>query len=165
VPPTDQRRLPVVATVVVLLALVGCGDDAGLVDRQAQVAAEGAEVMPFDLEATTHVFTKTADGGVQVVMADDPEDRAQIELIRGHLEAEREAFARGDFTDPARIHGMDMPGVEELSEGYADIEVTYAERPAGAELRYATGDTELVGAIHAWFDRQVMDHGDDARAG
>jgi hypothetical protein len=36
---------------------------------QAKVAARGAEVMPFDLDRTTHVFTKLPDGGVQTVTA------------------------------------------------------------------------------------------------
>jgi hypothetical protein len=60
---------------------------------------------------------------------------------------------------------MDMPGVAELSAGYQRIEVRYSEVPSGAELTYATGESDLVDAIHAWFDRQVMDHGDDAAAG
>ena len=117
--------------------------------------------MPFDLEATTHLFTKTDDGGVQIVTADDPADQIQIELIRAHLLDERANFARGDFDDPAQIHGHDMPGVAELTTGYADIDVTYAETPAGAQLSYTTDDPQLVAAIHAWFDRQLSDHGDD----
>jgi hypothetical protein len=60
---------------------------------------------------------------------------------------------------------MDMPGVAELSSGYRRIAVTYAEVPAGAELRYTTDDTILSDAIHAWFDRQVADHGTHAEAG
>lgn len=121
--------------------------------------------MPFDLDATTHRFTKTPDGGRQTVTADDPADQAQIDLIREHLRAERDNFSRGDFDDPARIHGMDMPGVAELSAGYARITVGYADIPTGAELTYATSEPDLVDAIHAWFDRQVMDHGDDAESG
>jgi len=145
------------------LFLAGCGNGTG--DRQAEVAERGAEVMPFDLAATTHRFTKTSDGGVQTVTADDPNDDAQVRLIRQHLVEERARFARGDFDDPARIHGMDMPGVAELSAGYERISVHYADVTAGAELRYRTSDADLVDAIHAWFDRQVMDHGDDAEAG
>jgi hypothetical protein len=60
---------------------------------------------------------------------------------------------------------MDMPGVAELSAGYQQISVDYPDVTGGAELRYTTDDVELVDAIHAWFDRQVMDHGDDAEAG
>lgn len=43
---------------------------------------------------------------------------------------------------------------------YARIAVTHAERPAGAQLAYATNDPALVTAIHSWFDRKLMDHGD-----
>lgn len=162
--PEPHHRVLTVALVAVL-ALVGCAGDDDLDDRQAHVAARGAEVMPFDLDATTHVFTNTDDGGIQVVTADDPSDQTQIDLIRQHLQQEQNNFARGDYDDPARIHGMDMPGVAELSEGYANIEVAYIQRPDGAALVYTTADPDLVAAIHAWFDRQIMDHGDHAEVG
>lgn len=150
----------------VALMLAACGDnDDGTAARQADVAARGAEVMPFDLDATTHRFTKTDDGGIQTVTADDPDDETQIRLVRDHLVEERDNFARGDFNDPARIHGMDMPGVAELSAGYQRISVTYSQVPAGAELVYTTTDQHLVDAIHAWFDRQVTDHGEHAETG
>lgn len=58
-----------------------------------------------------------------------------------------------------------MPGVADLTTGYTDVAVTYAETPAGAQLTYTTDVPQLVDAIHAWFDRQLMDHGDDAKAG
>ena len=60
---------------------------------------------------------------------------------------------------------MDMPGVAELSAGYRNITVTYADVAAGGELRYATSDPQLVDAVHACFDRQLMDHGAHAEAG
>lgn len=164
-PSNDARA----ATALLLLPLVGlvvgCTDDDPVATQQAEVAERGAEVMPFDLDATTHVFTTTADGGIQVVEADDPGEETQVDLIRQHLREERDNFAVGDFDDPAAIHGHDMPGVSELSAGFEDITVTYAEVPAGAELTYTTDSPELVEAIHAWFDRQLMDHGQHAEAG
>ena len=161
----DRRSLARLTAVLIApaLALTACGDATG--DRQAEVAERGAEVMPFDLDETTHRFAKTPDGGVQTVTADDPTDQTQIGLIREHLLEERDNFSRGDFDDPARIHGMDMPGVAELSAGYQRITVRYSEVPAGAELAYTTREADLVEAIHDWFDRQVMDHGADAEAG
>lgn len=158
---TTARTAAALAAAVLVLA-VGCTRPDDGAARQATVSSRGAEVMPFDLARTTHRFTKTDAGGVQQVTADDPADQKQIDLIRQHLQTERSNFAAGNFTDPARIHGMDMPGVSELSAGYARIAVTYAERPAGAELAYATNDPALVEAIHRWFDRQEMDHGDHA---
>ncbi len=154
-----------VASVLVAgLVLAACSDD-GTAERQAEVAERGKEVMPFDLDATTHTFTDTDTGGVQLVTADDPGDERQVELIRGHLRDEKARFSRGDFDDPAAIHGEDMPGVAELAAGYDRITVTYAEHPAGAELRYTTDEPALVEAVHAWFERQVMDHGEHAHAG
>jgi hypothetical protein len=165
----EQHR-QVVATVLLLttvvLGLGACaGNDDPLARRRAEVAERGADVMPFDLDATTHTFTKTADGGRQTVVADDPADAEQIALIRAHLAVERDSFARGVFDDPAAIHGHDMDGVAELRAGYAAVSVEYADRRAGAELVYRTDDPDLVDAIHAWFDRQLMDHGPDAEAG
>jgi hypothetical protein len=161
--PDRRPRGRLTVLLVAALALAACDGSTG--DRQAEVVERGAEVMPFDLDATTHRFTRTSDGGVQTVTADDPADQTQIGSIREHLRTERDNFSQGDFDDPARIHGMDMPGVAELSAGYERITVSYSDVPGGAQLTYTTSEPELVNAIHAWFDRQVMDHGDDAEAG
>lgn len=134
-------------------------------ERQAQVAARGRQVMPFDLDRTTHRFTKTATGGVQTVVADDPADTTQIRLIREHLAEEAARFGRGDFGDPAAIHGADMPGLHELARGHRNITTAYAELPDGARITYTTGDSALVAALHAWFDAQVGDHGAHAEHG
>lgn len=61
--------------------------------RQAEVAARGAQVMPFDLEETTHVFEKMDDGGLQRVTANEPSNMKQIELIQAHLQEEADALA------------------------------------------------------------------------
>lgn len=69
-----------------LLALVGCQSQTAAPanpTRLAEVAGRGAEVMPFDLERTTHIFKKLDNGGLQQVISDDG-DTAQIELIRAH---------------------------------------------------------------------------------
>jgi len=88
--------------------------DAG---RQTQVAANGGQVMPFDLNRTTHTFTDLPDGGRETVTANDPGDAEQIALVRAHLQAEARKFTAGDFSDPANIHGCDMPGLAQLQEG------------------------------------------------
>lgn len=134
-------------------------------DRQTQVAARGSQVMPFDLDLTTHRFAKNEAGGVQTVTAKDPTDADQIRLIREHLTAESARFSRGDFGDPAKIHGNEMPGLAELSKGFQSFKVSYAELPDGARLTYATDDKTLVTALHAWFDAQVSDHGENAQHG
>ena len=61
--------------VLVGLPLATAAQDA---QRQAEVAKRGADVMPFSLKATTHIFTKTADGGIQRVVAKRAADTEQI---------------------------------------------------------------------------------------
>jgi hypothetical protein len=139
--------------------------DQGRTGRQEAVAERGRSVMPFDLEGTTHHFTPTDTGGVQDVVADQPDDDKQIALIRTHLKQEAKAFARGDFGDPAQIHGDSMPGLATLEEGYERIEVRYKERSDGATLTYTTDEPALVDALHAWFEAQLSDHGDHAETG
>ena len=130
--------------------------------RQERVAEKGSEVMPFDLEATTHVYEKTGNGGVQKVVADGPGDAGNVAAIREHLREEAGAFSRGEFSDPASIHGEDMPGLAELEAGAERVEVSYEELPEGARVVLESDDPELVGAVHEWFDAQLSDHGDDA---
>lgn len=156
-----MRCLAVVLAVTALAT--ACGDDGD--DRRAEVAERGAEVMPFDLDRTTHTFTKADDGGVQLVTADEPGDDEQVGRIRSHLFRLRDDFRRGDFGDPASIHGGDMAGLDRLRAGYERIDVTFREVKGGAELRYRTDDPELVAALHAWFDQQVGDHGEHAEVG
>ena len=128
-------------------------------ERQQEVAKRGARVMPFDLEQTTHLFQPLDDGGLQRVTVKDPKNQAQIALIRAHLKEEAGRFRRGDFSDPAKIHGADMPGLAELSRGAARVGVRYTELPDGAEIRYTAKDPALVDAIHRWFQAQLHDHG------
>ncbi|MEH0938594.1 hypothetical protein [Micromonospora psammae] len=118
--------------------------------------------MPFDLERTTHQFTKTDTGGVQTVVADDPQDTTQITLIQRHLTAEVDRFRRGDFTDPARIHGNQMPGLEALRAHGGRITIDYEPTPDGGRATYTTSDAQLRNALHHWFDAQVSDHGQHA---
>ncbi len=51
------------ATVAVLGTLWATGTFASQETRQEEIAEKGAEVMPFDLEETTHLFEKTETGG------------------------------------------------------------------------------------------------------
>jgi len=129
--------------------------------RQAQVEHTSVRVMPFSLNATMHRFVPTPAGGVQTVFAHDGDPR-QIALVRAHLRKEANAFARGDFTDPATIHGGGMPGLQAMHAGAKRIRVRYAEVRNGASITYATADPALVAAIHAWFHAQVADHGKHA---
>jgi hypothetical protein len=66
--------------------------------RQAEVSQRSADVMPFDLAATIHVFTKLKDGGTQSVIAKNNEDATQIKRVREHLQALQAQFQKNDFS-------------------------------------------------------------------
>ena len=135
-------------------------------NRQAEVAARGAQVMPFKLSATTHIFTKTEQGGVQQVVAKDPKDTDQLAMIRMHLAELAQAFQRGDFSGPTQTHGAQMPGLTKLkTPNPGDLSMRYRELANGAEIEFSSRIPELVSAIHEWFDAQLADHGADAISG
>ncbi|MGE5610454.1 MAG: hypothetical protein ACM359_14485 [Bacillota bacterium] len=128
-------------------------------NRQAEVAERGAQVMPFSLEKTTHIFQSLDDGGFQKVIVKDPADKEQIALIQRHLREEAGKFSHGDFSDPARIHGREMPGLAEMEANASKIDIRYSPLPDGGQIRYTTKDPSLVAVIHRWFAAQRHDHG------
>jgi len=134
--------------------------------RQAEVAARGAGVMPFDLKDSSHIFTKSRNGGLQQVQARNPKDIAQVRLIRSHLRDIAARFEQGDFSAPTQIHGDDMPGLAQLKLAMpGEISIQYRELFNGAQIRYATSNPALVPVLHQWFDAQLADHGADASEG
>ena len=148
---------------LVLLPFVAHAADA---QRQADVARLGADVMPFSLAATTHIFTKTSEGGIQRVVARSADDTQQVRLVREHLHDIRAQFLKGDFSGPAHIHGAQMPGLAALRAAKpGQVAIDYKDVKGGAELTYGTADVRLVAALHQWFDAQLSDHGADAMEG
>jgi hypothetical protein len=149
--------------VLVGLPLATAAQDA---QRRAEVAKRGADVMPFSLKATTHIFTKTADGGIQRVVVKSAADAAQVKPVREHLRDIQAQFLKGNFSGPTHIHGAEMSGLAELEATRpGQIAIDYRDVDGGAELRYRTTDARLVLALHRWFDAQLSDHGADALAG
>lgn len=130
--------------------------------KQEEVHHMGHHVMPFDLSKTTHIFKMTDSGGVERVIVNDSKAKDQVALIQQHLRHEAEAFQRGDYSDPASLHGADMPGLKELQAGAEKIKVSYSALPTGAEITFATKDLHLLTAIHRWFGAQLSEHGADA---
>jgi hypothetical protein len=136
------------------------------ITRQETVAKRGVDVMPFDLKATTHIFTKKSMGGIQQVVVKNLSDAAQIGLIREHLKKIAAQFSKGDFSGPTHIHDAEMPGLAELQAAQpGEIKIQYRELKTGAEIIYTTKSPKLVEALHQWFDAQLSDHGSDAMAG
>lgn len=146
------------AAVLIAAVEIACSSE----DRQVTVAERGSEVMPFDLDRTTHRFTPNSKGLVEEVVADDPGDAKQIRLIREHLTREADRFAAGDFGDPAEVHGRKMPGLAELEAGAENIEIRYREVSDGARITFATSEPDLVTALDRWGAAQVDDHGEHA---
>ena len=135
----------VLAVAAALASWPAAAADAG---RQEDVARRGAEVMPFDLKATTHAFSKTARGGTQQVVVRDPADHKQVRLVRKHLKQLRDQFMKGDFSAPEHIHGAGMPGLAELQAApRRTVNVRYAEIPGGGSLIYTTYDPAPVCAV------------------
>ena len=158
--PPIQRWWPAAAAVVFVAGSVWYVASGGSSARDADVAmrTRAAQVMPFDLNRTTHTFTKTDNGGVEQVVVKDPGDASNLALIRSHLAEEAELFRTGNYSDPAKIHGMDMPGLKDLEAGAKRVSVVYADLPNGAQITYSSTEPALVSALHSWFDRQVTDH-------
>jgi hypothetical protein len=166
----NRRTLLLVAAGSILLSIlatIGVLFSAGWLtlpqaNRQDMVHEMGSNVMPFDLSQTTHIFEMTDSGGIQQVVAKDPNDNAQIALIQQHMQHEAMMFSAGDFSDPMSVHGKEMPGAQELSTGVAQIKVEYAALPNGAQITFTTQDLHLITEIHRWFGAQLSDHGSDA---
>jgi hypothetical protein len=160
-----RRRLLIPGLVVAALACVAVV--AGVVvasrddtpTRQEIVAERGSKVMPFDLDATTHKFDTTPTGAVESVTANSADDTTQVDLIRKHLRTEATRFEKGDFADPAAIHGHDMPGLQALAQSTGRIDITYTDIPAGARITFTTDDPALRSALADWTMAQNMDHG------
>jgi hypothetical protein len=127
--------------------------------REGGVVEHSKEVMPFDLTRATHTFGPTADGLIETVTSNLPPDPAQVALIHGHLAAEATAFGAGDFDDPAKIHGDDMPGLTELRANPGGLTVRYDDVPDGGRITYTATDPILIDALHRFGDAQSADHG------
>ena len=153
----------IIVTWLTILVLMSCANVfAG--SRQAHVHNMAHRVMPFDISKTVHIFKMTEFGGVQSVIAKDPGASDQIALIQQHLQHEAERFQQGDYGDPAKLHGADMPGLKDLQAGAAHIKIFYKALPAGAQITFKTTDRHLLTALHRWFGAQLSEHGADARA-
>jgi hypothetical protein len=148
-----------------LAVLVLIGSANGLAGtRQEHVHQMAPGVMPFEMSKTVHIFKMTESGGVLRVIAKDTGAIDQIARIQQHLRHEAGQFQQGDYSDPAKLHGADMPGLKDLQAGASRIKVSYAAHPSGAEITFETTDLYLLTALHRWFGAQLSEHGADARA-
>jgi hypothetical protein len=153
------RLMTAIALTMLLMAGPAQAYEKASKARQEEVAKRGAQVMPFSLERTLHIFAKTKSGGVQQVIVKDPSDTGQITLIRQHLSMISKQFAQGNFSAPASIHGSNMPGLAELEKARpGQLGIEYKELPDGAQITYSSVTPKMIDAIHRWFDAQLADH-------
>src|SRR5258708_6771566 len=157
-----RRRINSVGVTGILLLLHSA--DLTAQTQQEHVHQMSHGVMPFEMAKTVHIFKMTESGGVQRVLMKDPGDADQIALVQQHLHHEAERFQRGDYSDPASLHGVDMPGLKELQIGSRRVKVSYKALPLGAQIEFETTDVHLLTALHRWFGAQLSEHGADARA-
>jgi hypothetical protein len=148
---------------VAVLLLVDFGG-ATAQTQQQHVHDMSHAVMPFDAAKTVHIFKMTELGGIERVVARDRSYVDQVPLIQEHLREEANRFQRGDYSDPAMLHGTSMPGLRELQQGARQVKITYSKLPDGAEIRFETSDPHLLTAIHRWFGAQLSEHAADAKS-
>lgn len=120
-------------------------------------------VMPFDMTKTLHIFKMTEHGGVLQVIVRQSRWKAQVPLIQQHLKHEAMQFQKGNYADPATLHGTDMPGLKDLTQGAASVKVSYQDLPNGGVITFETTSLHLQTAIHRWFGAQLSEHGADAK--
>jgi hypothetical protein len=115
------------------------------------LAAIGAPAAPFNGHNSTQVFQKNPSGGIQQVVAKDPNDKPLVAAIRAYLEAEAQRFGTGDYS--GRFKGVRH--LKAVKPG--QIRIIYRNVQAGAAIDYVGTDTASVDAIHTWFDAEIPD--------
>ncbi|MGC1381621.1 MAG: hypothetical protein WA814_11440 [Candidatus Baltobacteraceae bacterium] len=144
-------------TAIMALALAAVPFSVRADSPHDMVMEHGAQVMPFDQKQAMHMFLPSTTGGVVEIVVHDL-DAGQIALVRSHLLREAAMFARGDYSDPAYIHGNAMPGLARLEAAASGVSVRYFETPTGAAITFASADQDLIAAIHQWLAAQQRDH-------
>jgi hypothetical protein len=148
---------------MVVLMQLNCGSVIAQTPLE-HVHGTAHSIMPFDMAKTMHIFKMTETGGIQRVIWKDRRYADQVRLIQQHLREEAQRFQHGDYSDPAKLHGVTMPGLNELQLGARRVKVSYSDLPDGAEITFGTKDPHLLTAIHRWFGAQLSEHGADAKA-
>src|SRR5512141_1667689 len=156
--PRNAMLLRLSCSVLLVIASSNClsqpATSAAPNSRQDEVRRKGAQVMPFALDRTLHVFDKTDTGGVQrvLVRGSAPD---QLAMIRSHLRDISKSFATRDFSKPMHIHGADMPGLADMQAAEPDeLSADYKELAEGAQITYSSQSPKIVAAVHRWFDAQ-----------
>ena len=113
--------------------------------------------MGVDQYSSTHHFDALADGG-RIELLRDTDDSAGVAQIRQHIREIAVAFKAGDFSTPAFVHMMTVPGTQVMAAKRAVIMYTPHDLPRGAELWIKTADVDALHAIHQFMEYQRSDH-------
>ena len=126
--------------------------------KEAEMKKRGNAAMGFDQDKTTHHFLLTRDGGTIQVEADNAADTTTRDLIRTHLRAISEQFAKGDFSAPLMTHHEVPPGVPMMRQLKSTITYTFEENPQGAVVRISSANGDAIKALHAFLRYQIKEH-------
>jgi hypothetical protein len=136
-------------TAAIFLGLFALASNAAPAARQ-QAAAP---TTPFTAQNSTQAFQMSQSGGIQQVVAKDPNDKALIAAIRAYLEAQAARFGGGDYSGTVKIEGQDVPAARYFkSASPGQMAIIYRNVGSGAAIDYVGKDAATVTAIHAWFD-------------
>lgn len=127
--------------------------------RKEGVEQRRQELVPYNADQALETFSKTVHGGVLhvVTKSDNPE---QVKLIQDYVRQLAEEFRKGDFSSTMRMHGADMPGLQQLKTAKTDdIRYEYKELSNGAQIHFSTEYPQFVQALHEWLEAQAQDHG------
>ncbi len=155
-----KHSIPTAAILAIIVAIpvVVGAQKAQQQSQQGAVTSHGAQVMPFDQKTSMHMFTPTSSGGSVEVMVHN-NDANQIALVRSHLRSEADRFSKGNYADPAYIHGTNMPGLTALEANPQSVKVTYEDTDTGGVITLTATDLKMIDAIHQWLAAQQKDHG------
>jgi hypothetical protein len=126
--------------------------------KEAEMKKRGNAAMGFDQDKTTHHFWLTRNGGVIEVESNDPADISSRDLIRSHLKAISEEFAKGDFSAPLMTHSETPPGVPEMRRLKSVISYVFEEKSQGAVVRISSANSDAVKALHEFLRYQIKEH-------
>jgi hypothetical protein len=123
----------------------------------AELQERGKRAMGVDQYTSRHLFDALPDGG-RIELLRSIDDSAGVTRIRSHIRDIARAFAAGDFSTPAFVHMLSVPGTKAMAAKRDVIVYEPRDLPRGAELRIRTKDAEALRAIHEFMRFQRGDH-------
>jgi hypothetical protein len=155
-----KRNLSVILVAASLAAAAAFAQDKASQPscHSSKVDERGDRVMGFDHGKASHHFLLSKSGGSIEAAANDPNDAATRDAIRGHFAHIAVMFAEGNFDAPMLIHEQVPPGVPTMKRKKSRIEWKFEETEGGGRVRITTKDPGALAAIHEFLRFQIEDH-------